>query len=135
MALSKSFAINEILTADDVNTHLVNRVPAPGAPFDTGWVTITIASGITLNTPFQVRRVGLTMWTRGQINSGTTANTTTALATLPTAYRPASAVRVPVAGVNPAHNATLMINSNGLVQLRTGAAVGTLSLDSSYLKV
>lgn len=56
MALSKTFAVGELLTAEDVNDHLVNVVPNPGDPYLTDTTPITLAS--TAGGALYARRIG-----------------------------------------------------------------------------
>lgn len=91
MALSKSFGDGEVLRSSDVNAHLVNHVPAPGDPYDTGWTPITVLAGYVAQENLAVRRVGMQVYLRGAISTaGSTPFPTawTRVATIPAGFRP-----------------------------------------------
>lgn len=86
MALSKTFASGAILTAADVNNHLVNHVPAAGQPFAPAAVSLANPGGWS-NHSVIVRRVGLivVMTVNTQIGSASSGST---LGVIPEGLRP-----------------------------------------------
>lgn len=65
MALPKTFVAGQPLSAADVNDHLVNRVPSPGAPPTDGPVDLFNAGGVHIT----LVRDGLTVtiWASGNV--------------------------------------------------------------------
>lgn len=61
--------------------------PSGSGEYDTGWVAITPASGFTTSTA-AVRRIGKVVYFKGTISGSFTANTTTAIGTVPVGFRP-----------------------------------------------
>lgn len=83
MALSKTFAVGELLTAEDVNAHLVNVVPNPGDPYLTDATPITLTP--TAGGALYARRIGpmaILMFEGVSTSSGT------AIAELPPEFQP-----------------------------------------------
>lgn len=119
MALSKSFATGQILTAEDVNTHLVNHVPNPGDPYDTGWRNVPLNSGYEYQggSPCQVRRIGMLVHIRwGFSTSGWSGNTIPAV--LPEGFRPSQSVYAPCAGSSASNLGLAVISTNGNISIR-----------------
>lgn len=88
MALSKAFAVGELLTAEDVNDHIVNHVPAPGDPYITDLIKLPDPGGQGWGThSFWIYREGVTVYfnCNTQIGSATAGSL---LAVLPVGFRP-----------------------------------------------
>lgn len=123
MALSKAFANDEVLSAEDTNTHLVNHVPAPGATYDTGWVTVPWSTGFSTGAdrPLQVRRIGLWIEVRGCVN-GVGGSGNHMVGVIPEAFRPDQPrffYPMPTLAPNvPAGRS--FVNSNGQVTINSG---------------
>lgn len=98
MALSKTFAVGELLTAGDVNDHLAHHVPSPGDPYATPWQSLTPVNGweIAGQPPLQIRRLGLVTYVRGRLHRPDGPGPVAFI--VPPEYRPAGAMalRFPV---------------------------------------
>jgi len=74
----------------------VNWVPLSQPLQDTGWVTLTLASGFTATQVFQIRRIGMAVWMRGVVTPSTnwgaagTNSTIVASGGIPADMRPVS---------------------------------------------
>lgn len=132
MALSKTFATGAILSAADVNQHMAHVVPNSGNPFDTGWVALSPASGLSFNTPPAYRRLGMVLFLRGEIASGLVVNATTTIATLPSGTRPARTIRQSPGTTYPDVAATLTITTSGTIQIRLLGSAGVVNLHTSF---
>lgn len=95
--------------------------PADG---DTGWLPIELQNSWTIHNsrPPQARKIGHTVWLRGQVIGGSGA-----IATLSSTFRPDLNIIVPVASTG---NAYMQIGTNGVL---TPNAPGFVSLAASYI--
>src|SRR5690606_35088067 len=114
MALSKAFAVGELLTAEDVNDHIVNHVPAPGDPYVTPLIRLPNPGGWSAHTIY-IYREGITAHMTCNAQVGTSSSGAV-LGVLPEGFRP------PVAWEITANNnyqggspGMLRIQSNGQI--------------------
>lgn len=109
--------------------------PSGADKYDTGWVDITPASGVTANRA-QVRRIGKEVIYRGSL-TGSLSTTVVDLGTAPTGFRPADAADATRATAHG--NATTgwgQITSAGVIRARLASGTATtatfLSCFSGY---
>lgn len=126
MALSKTFANGSVLTAADVNTHLVNHVPSPGSVYDTGWVSLAsfVAAGFT-STRFHARRVGLAYSLRGLMEGSIENGTINISSAIPAEWRPTEN-EFSGAYLSGGYPCTLLLRPNGVLAIvnRSGTQSG-----------
>lgn len=98
---------------------------------DSGWVDVAISSGFAqqgTQTP-QVRKIGKVVYMRwGWSNTGLTANSAFAVGTIPDGYRPPFDHHWPIAGSSAATLGAGVVNSAGVVTIKTGATVAAYYL-------
>lgn len=129
MTLSKSFATGQILTAEDVNTHLVNHVPNPGDPYDTDWVPVPADIGEI--SPVEVRRSGMNVYLRGiPDGAAITSSGYTRFGTLPAEFRPPRTYYFPVLtnSFNVIHR--FRVGADGAMEVDVGTSARRFYLDS-----
>lgn len=94
---------------------------------DTGWVDVAISSGYAAQSPSekpQVRRVrGFVHLRGGWSNSGVTVSSTHSVGTIPAGFRPDMNVFGRSGTSTGASDASVLITSGGVLQLRTNSAI------------
>lgn len=116
MALSKTFAVGELLTAQDVNDHLVNAVPVQGAAYDTGWVDCIMRTGDGFAGSLAVRRVGVVVELKGSVTAGSMPVQNTVVAELPPGhFAPADGLARPAVYWTAAATDIGYVSTSGLI--------------------
>lgn len=119
MALSKSFATGQILTAEDVNTHLVNHVPNPGDPYITDWIKCTLNSDFSGTC--EVRRIGMLVELKANV-TGDFPEGHTLFGQLGADWAPSDVI-ARIAAYSGGHPSTAYVNLSGSIGVtnRSGA--------------
>lgn len=124
MALSKTFAVGELLTAQEVNEHLVNHVPTPGDPYDTGWVDCIMRTAAGFDGSLAVRAVGMVVEIKGNVTAGNMPTQNTVVADLPPGnFAPADGLARPAVYWTAAATDIGYVASSGLVGVTNTTAI------------
>lgn len=96
---------------------------------DTGWMVIPIGAGfsaLSASEPPQIRRRGDTVYFQGGwAPGGFTANANHDVGTIPVGYRPTQNLIIPAGSSAGNVTSQAFVRSDGQVQIRTGATVGS----------
>lgn len=115
-----------------------NTLAAAGVFTDSGWQAVPVAGPFAAHTvPPAVRKIGKTVYARGGwTNAGLTANTVTAVGTIPAGYRPATQLEFVPGMSSPGSTGKAFVATTGVVSLNPGGTVpGYMRFDAQVWMV
>lgn len=120
-----------ILAGQTVTTSNINDT-------DTGWVNVTTSAGFTVQDQPRVRlKAGIVYFVGGWSNAGMAINGTYSVGTIPAGYRPTitTAVIIYAGAATGATGGVMRLQSDGTIQVRTGATLGAYYIGSAAYPV